>query len=340
MADSSDKILPESSNPPTGAPASRIAPPPTEISIRTTASDLASIKRTGGGPPEPTSISLPALLEREKGAEPAGAAGQIEQPSAPQPSQPVPYKPLSPAAKSVIFVVSALLVAVAIFWGSYYFLYPLVPKKSSQPAAVLTASSTASAALTFQHQSFFKQPTDGTLILKISSSTSSFKENSRQLAPFLSALGASSTLLFEIVLQSPANQPIPAADFFSLIKADILDRDFLVSDFNQDFTLFLYKDKNGLWPGYILQLKTTQNPLLLRDKTRQIENVSSSWSSIFLQPPTIMPAAQFQDALVAGQPVRVLNSEKGAALSYGWFFNKYLIISTSLDGLKQALGRL
>ena len=319
----------------------KVAAPPVEVAIRTMASDIASMAQSGGGPPKPESVTLPFFREEENEGQSFTASRE----------KVLPAKKGSvsggPAFRYVILAASIVAGSAAIFFGSYYGLYPLLGRlKSSAPKATSTTTSTAPSAKApsrFEHHSFFKQAVDGTFILKISSSRAGFQASSQQRGQFLTGLASSSTF-FEIQPQSSSDQPLSANEFFSSINGGVLEQSFLASAFNPDFTVFLYKDKNGLspaeaglWPGYILQLKTNKTPLLLQPDVAKIESASSNWEDLFLQPPG-SPIAMFRDVLVSGQPVRILNfSDTKSVLVYGWFLNKYLIISTSLDGMKQAI---
>ncbi|GEM_PF-2415529 len=332
----------------------KVAPPPVEVAIRTMASDIASMAQSGGGPPRPQSVILPPFSveqeedKRESPVPPKEIASHPPRETAPQEktvSEEREGVPGAPMGKYLMLAASILVAAVAIFFGSYYVLYPLVNRlKSKAPAVPLQASTAPSAQAqpSIEHHSFFKQAVDGTFSLKISSSNAGLQDSSQQLGQFLVGLSATSTF-FEIQPQSSDDQPLSANDFFSSISGGVLDSNFLASAFNPDFTVFLYKDKNGLagqaglWPGYILQLKANQTPLLLKPDAAKVESASSNWQNLFLQSPGA-PAGVFRDAILSGQPVRVLNFSDGkSVLAYGWFFNKYLIISTSLDGLKQAI---
>ena len=324
----------------------KVAAPPVEVAIRTMASDIASIGQSGGGPPKAETVTLPSFSQEERKQEENGESRRARS----------EVKAVSenkgsildaPAFKYSLLAGAVLIGAVAIFLVSYYVFYPLIGwLKSSAPATVSAPTSTAPSIRTgqsFEHHSFFKQAVDGTFPLKISSSNAGFQASSEQLRQFLAGLSASSTF-FEIEAQSSDGKTLAANDFFSLINGGVLEESFLVSAFNPDFTVFLYKDKSGssraeagLWPGYLLQLKANQTPLLLQPSVAKIESASSNWENLFLQSPGT-PAAMFRDALVSGQPVRVLNfSDAKSVLAYSWFFNKYLVISTSLEGMKQAI---
>ncbi len=131
------------------------------------------------------------------------------------------------------------------------------------------------------------------------------------------------------------------SDFLSVIGVNAYDPGFMQSNFKPDFTSFVYKDKNGFWLGYVAQINTSKNPLLLAPTVMKIESSLTSIQDFFLVLPG-SPSGNFKDATVSSQPVRVLalKTPTGANFVYGWFFNNYLIVSTSLEGLRQAVGRL
>ncbi|MBI4086323.1 MAG: hypothetical protein HY433_03755 [Candidatus Liptonbacteria bacterium] len=334
----------------------KVGAPPVEVAIRTMASDIASIGQSGGGPPKAETVTLPSFRQEEINLTENKESRRAE------PEMKVVSEKLSnilgaPAFKYFLLAGSILVGAAVVFLISYYVLYPLIGRlKSATPAAVSAPTSTEAstrAGQGFEHRSFFTQAVDGTFPLKISSSNAGFEGSGEQSRQFLAGLASSSTF-FEIEAQSSDGKALAANDFFSLINGGVLEESFLVFAFNPDFTVFLYKDKKGLpagpfrqnsgdasqtviWPGYIFQLKTGQTPLLLQPMVAKIESASSNWENLFLQSPG-NPAAAFRDALVSGQPVRVLDFSDGkSVLVYGWLFNKYLIISTSLEGMKQAI---
>lgn len=323
----------------------KVSAPPIEVGIRTMASDIASMAESGGGPPQPQNVSLPSFKSEDRTESITPPAEK----ATPEHEEEIPH---SPILKYFVLGVFMLLAAAALFFGSYYVLYPLLSgqKSPAPPVARPATSSTAAvqpvpAKPSFEHRSFFKQAVDGTFALAISSSSAGFQAVDQQLRQSLARFTSNSTF-FEIVPQSPDGQPLAANDFLSSIGANILSTDFIASSFNQDFTAFLYKNKSGLpnrqaglWPGCILRLKGNQTPFFFQSDVSKIENASASLQNLFLMSPG-SPIGGFHDALISGQPIRILNfSNASSVLAYGWFFNKYLIISTSLDGLKQAIQR-
>ena len=155
-----------------------IAPPPTEVSIRTMASDLASLGETGGGPPRPRNVAVPSLQQStNEGANDVSAS--------------------SSSSKVIVTGIVVVASAAGLFFAGYYFLFPfLASVKSPKPAAVLPVASSSiplPAQPAFKHASFFRQPVDGTFVLKISSATEGIQAQSGQLSGFLAGLASSST---------------------------------------------------------------------------------------------------------------------------------------------------
>ncbi len=103
--------------------------------------------------------------------------------------------------------------------------------------------------------------------------------------------------------------------------------------FEDDFTAFLYTDTNGVWPGYILRVKAGVNLDEVKTNASVIEG--SDLSRLYLAAPGTF--APFKSGTVSGKATRyAIGSQPGAAFNYGVIGN-YLMISTSYNGLKNAL---
>lgn len=312
-----------------------VPPPPSEVTVRTLESDLASMAESGGGAPKARPVKF---FHKEEEEEKARKAAVVSMPGiatgapmgTPEAAAPVVPSFLSSKTFLAISLISLLLV---VFMAGYFVIFPLLnPPVPPQAPAAVPAAQTAAQAL--QHKSFFTQPVDGSLPLQIPSPVDGVAAESRQLSSFVNAVSGS---FFEIQPQDGSGQALSATDFFSSINTNVFSAGFLDEDFEKDFTFFLYKDKAGLWPGYVFKLKSAETPLLLANDISKIESASSSLNGLFFAEPANHDA-QFHDELLSGQPVRALNFySPTSTLAYGWFFNKYLIISTSLDGIKQAV---
>lgn len=320
----------QSTNNPERAPVPNVPQPLAEIVVRTMASDTASLAQSGGGSPKAYPVNISS-----RGPSSKGKTGEDEATGIPQAQKKSFFS--APA-----FKISLLGVFLAgVFFAGYFFAYPLINPPSSETgsAAPVTVPARTQPA---EHKSVFSQPVDGILIMTVPPTADGMGAYKDQLKSFVGGLSGS---FFEVTPQDDARSPLPAGKFLSSINAKVLEPGFLDANFTGDFTLFLYSDKSGIWPGYVFQLNPGETPLLLqKSATREIESASSAWQNLFLEssgaPSETSEAkpGKFRDELSGGQPIRTMNFEKSSGvIVYGWFFNKYLIISTSIEGLKQAI---
>ena len=303
---------------------------PAEVAVRTMASDIASIAESGGGSPRPHPVKVFLQAERNENIP---RPTSIFSSSAASRPETLPKKPFfsNPA-----YLFSSLAVSVAIVFLAGYFIYPFFNKKPVQEnQAVVPISNQAPE--TFESIQFFSQSTDGIFTLDVPSAIEGLQAIREQL---VSKVGNLSGSFFEVKIENGGGQPVSAVSFFPSIKSDIFGADFLNNNFEKDFRLFLYKDKSIFWPGYILQIKAGESRIFLQALAQpKIENASSGWNNLFLEPAGT-PGAQFRDEMLSGQPIRILNfSNSSSVIAYGWFHEKYLVISTSPEGLKQAVLR-
>ena len=309
-----------------------VPPPPAEVAVRTMASDLVSMGESGGGSPKPRPIKIFSRSEyREESARVPVSASTVGT-AAPRPIQ---ESVLQTIFFKPAFLFSALgLFLAGVFFIAYYFVYPLLNPKPTTTGVPITTPITQSQS--FEHKSFFSKPSDGTFVLDISSPINGLQDERSKVNSFISDISGS---FFEITPQNGAGQALSANDFFSSIGGNVLGSDFLDANFENDFTLFIYKDKNALRPGYILQLKAGNTPILLQSSVlKKMESSSSTRANLFMESAGLPIGGKFQGGLSSGQPIWFLNYSNGSStLAYGWFFNKYLAISTSLEGLRQAI---
>lgn len=99
-----------------------------------------------------------------------------------------------------------------------------------------------------------------------------------------------------------------------------------------DFTAFLYYDKNGVWPGYVAKIKNGVNLDEVKSNLASLEK--EDLSKFYLAVPGTF--ATFKSGQLNGQPTRyAAGSAAGASFNYV-FINGELIISSSFSGLKAA----
>jgi hypothetical protein len=118
-----------------------------------------------------------------------------------------------------------------------------------------------------------------------------------------------------------------------------LPKAFFEERFENDVTMFAYRDNLGIWPGYILKLKEGQTPLGLTALVQQIEKDPALLAPLYATSTGAL-AGTFRDTQIAGQPVRRVSFAQNAVFIYGWFYNQYLVLGTSDEGVKQAVQRL
>lgn len=310
---------------------SHVPPPPSEVTARTLTSDIASIAESGGGSPKPRPVKV--FRKEEHIQTQGGQRANVLDPD---------FTALRPPRKSFlsnpIFLISLLGVFLAgVFLIGYYILYPFLNPLPPQQTPLVHAKPPK----TQEHKSFFansSRPIDGTFVMDVSSTIDGLQADREML---VSKIGSLSGSFFEFAIQNGGGAPVLASNFFPLINGEILNKDFLANDFENDFTFFIYKENGKLWPGYIFQIKSGLTPILLKGIVSKLENASSSWNSLFLEQNGI-PGRQFSDGLLnSGEPIRYMNfSITPSSLVYGWASNKYLIIATSIEAINQAALRL
>lgn len=206
-----------------------------------------------------------------------------------------------------------------------------------------TAGATTSAA-PFTHVSFFKTPADQVLKLSLASSSQSFNQ---QLSTLLGTANKNSTLL-EVDVKDASGNPASVNELLAAQSGEVLNPLTLASDFNPDATFFVYRDKNGFWPGYVIALAPNETWVSVESGVQQaIESPSATGNiaNLFIAANIGTPSADgFTDSIIASSSVRVLPFFGGtipAYFVYGWTSDHaYLIVSTSQNGFAAALARL
>jgi hypothetical protein len=295
-----------------------------EIRVRTMASDIESVRRGGGllGLSEKISIAMP----RE------GAA----------PDTNVPVGPFSEPKKKTGTYIILGVVGVAALFAVGYFLPLLIASNKGVPTTPIApgGGNAATAPITppiktASHVSFFAIPADANFPIEISASS-----GIASLAEWLQSSKLAEAGLSEAPLTVSGGAIYGWDNFILALGLQTTNKNFFDSNFESDFTSYVYKDTNGAWPGFVFKLKPGLNPLLLSGETPKLEADNAFIYSIFPQLPG-GAAASFTDAQISGQPVRELGfTNKPAAFVYGWVKNKYLVIGTSEAAFGVASPRL
>lgn len=317
----------------------KVPPPPIDVAIRTLESDLASFALTGGTKPKAQMVSLePSAYTASK-----NASGSL--------------------VRRFIVMIVALLVLAGIGYAGYRIYKSLTgapaaqqgqdttsaqvsvtkppPPQVAPPAAIQVPTSTIPLPTAdFTHQTFFRKPVDQALEFVLPSAGAAagdLQTFSQRLSRLFNTANPKGSF-FELRAQTTDTRPLSFGQFIYTVNAPILSQEFLSNTFVPDFTFFVYKDADGYWPGYILALQPNQVWLYASPEVAKLEK-SPSLEVLFATFPGGR-AGDFMDDKIESQPVRSLGFSNAAAhLTYGWMRN-YLIISTSKEGFRQALGRL
>jgi cytoskeletal protein RodZ len=332
-------------------------PPPSEVKVRTMRSDIESMAKSGGGLPSFANIKVSGL-------------------DAPKVSETVVVRAQS---KSNFFVIVLVIIIIAVVAVAGWFAYKIflgsrqtTTTSQSQPvqqtaqttasvatptttvpilALGATATGTATAPTTpFTHVSFFKTPADQILKLTLSA-TSTPQMYNKQLLTLLATANKNASVI-EIDAKDASGNAASINELLATQNAQVLNPLTLASDFDPDATFFVYRDKNGFWPGYVIALAPGQSWVAVQSSVQQIESSQDAAAipNLFLaagaSAATIgTPSTDgFTGSVIGSSTVRVLPFFGGtvpAYFVYGWTpDNQYLILSTSQNGFAAALTRL
>ena len=276
------------------------------------ASDVSSLKQTGGLGPEPK-VFRPSDLVTEPSLDANVVITGVKHPKK--------------IAAVVAGVVAFLALAGAV---AYFFLLPLFTGEEEAEVPVVTPPPAETPEAGFQHQSFFTKAPDATEVTGLSVLTQ---------AEFVAALGTDAAdqtagTLKEVALTvngSPAN----AEDFLALM----LPGNNLSAVLEDDFTAFVYADSNGVWPGYVFKLKEGEDLVVAKERAVLLES-STNLPSFYLVSPGTPAAAGFKDGEAGTAVTRYLAySNAGASFNYSWV-GDYLVLGTSYNGFVKAVSLL
>jgi hypothetical protein len=312
-------------------------PPPPEIGIRTMASDIKSMQSSGGAEATPK-VFKPDDFSSEPIFRPSGAVPKSVSPVA---ASGAGVKVISPNhTKKALIVTLAIVVLLAVAGAAaYFYILPIFTSKPvATPAPVAqtpapTPTPTPIPVGLTQHQSFFTSPASISVPVSLDLSLVTVQTAVSSASSDIQPAGTFKEINFTI-----GGKPWTTQDFLGLVLPN-LAKDFLSSTFEQDFTAFIYYDKNGAWPGYVFKLKPEADTAVA--KTALNPAIEESPAVFFQTSPGVPAKTAFDDgALPDGKAVRFVTfNKKGAALEYSWFGN-YLTVSTSYQGLIEAVKHL
>jgi len=141
--------------------------------------------------------------------------------------------------------------------------------------------------------------------------------------------------LTEVTFQDTTGGQMPLPTFLTALLPDFLDAQSITTYATDDFTAYIFKDKAGIWPGYIFNLKP-EGGATLSQWLASLEK--TNLGAFFVTEAGTLGA--FKDGTVKGVNDRFATGAiAGASFSYAVTATN-LHISTSYEGLKAALGAL
>lgn len=309
----------------------QVPPPPgQDVGIRTMQSDNQSLQQ-GQITPQPQVIN-PANFPTEANLTPETSnqleSGQVED--------------LSVAKKSKTWLWLALGVIVLIGLGllGYFVIYPLLnppapivsptdepPAESSLPLPPEEGEAPAPETVVYE-SAFVVSPN-----LSITAVLDSVSLQSIRSAYLAQAEQMSNQSLAEVELQDANRYPLAFSALVGALLPDFLDAS-QVQEWTEDaFTAFIYKDENGIWPGYVARIKADANTETFAQWLDAFEQ--NDLSGLFVADPGAL--AEFKNGEVNGISDRYAAGQNGASLGYAIVGQDKLLISTSFEGMKEAL---
>jgi len=342
-------------------------PPPQNLNIRTMESDLKSLQETGGQTVKPYN---PNSTPKDQSQEQIFELPQTENSLNLSNLTPPPPADNTNAAKnselnpnnkkknkifSIIIIALVIIAAIAV---GYFIIYPIIASKNTtetptpqQPIQPITNESIPitepveqlpeqqpltqlPSALNLKtieiHASYFKSPADFTREINlIYADLNSLKE-------IIGFRTNETPILEEIIIKNEQNKIISFSGLMPLFAPNFFKLDTL-NYFEDDYTLYTYINNQGTWLGVIAKLKNNADIITIQNQMINLQNDPDN-RNFFLTDPGLMKI--WRDGKIKDKPSSIVDFEKeGASLSYTWF-DKYLLLSTNLNGATEAATRL
>lgn len=301
-----------------------------------------AVNNAGATPPPPTSpfieqkIKIPGYPGPEQsttagGPTPLTTRG-VDIPG-PKASQNIPTGGRS--IKKIVILLVTLIIIGLIGAGLYFFVYPLLTKTPTTsptptPATSITPLESPILATPTPIISATPTPTTMTAVHTSLINADKIEEVESLTSANLESIRAGKSLLKEIIIK-PITPPTALSNFLpSLIDFSAQE---LKSNFNEDFTVFIYYDDiGGEWPGIVLKRKQEADAISAQNIIKRIEIMGSLNGLFLINPGT--PQGDFKSGNYKGINTRYLTySAKGAAINYAWK-GDILMLTTTFPALQ------
>lgn len=347
------------SNFPPAAPAPEPVPPPPAISqdygVRTMSGDVNSLESSGGLGAEPKTFRPRDLLKDEPVFSP-------QDPQSSRASQQPQMPPLSESkhhSKALVISIGAVTGLIILGAAAYFIFFrspaetvppseppappvePVTPPVEPTPPPVEPVPPVEPPppppAPAFQHQSFFPAASNVASVNVALSSLSATDISAAISSAFTAE--ARVPVLKEMVFASGSNN-VNAREFLTgLIPT--LNSAFLEARLDMDFTAWGYKDKDGVWPGYVFRFNPAPTGEAKPDIFPLLEQSSANF---YISSPGAPKNSDFRSGAKFSQNIRDIRylpyTSPGASFNIAWVVvggTHYAVVSTSFDGLKEAM---
>lgn len=337
----------------TGEGESPLVPAPqNEITMRTMASDVASMKEMGGGDPRPYVPSATPIPQTPPPPKPPEPQNKVNPVINPMQTTEIPVIPL-PSQKSgnAFVIIAIILIVLGLGAIGYFYVYPkfvstevveVVEEPNTEeiitttPEVIVEATTTATTTVEVppisglgSHISLFKTAAD------FSSETTLATETVTAIKDAWKGTTVEVPVFKETVFKSTDGKILGQSKLVPLFLPSFITTSSSPL-FEEDFTLFTYTDQKGVWPGIILKAKA-EMATKAKEEAKKIES-NLEWRSLFIIDPG--KEQTWKDGKVGTTGARYISfATKGNALSYTWF-DDILLISTNYQGAQDAAKKL
>ncbi len=304
-------------------PEPKFTPPPSNVFIRTSESDLERIKAEGGTMP---------------GIEPDMAPPPFSPDMPGAGFQEIPEGPVSTPKKSnlVPLLIIGILVIGAILLG-YFFLWPMLRKEKEVLPIELEESTTTTTTIAYSPYPQISGPFQKSIV-NISISGEIVKEAIHEIA--LSEIASPNT--FKALIPKTHNDPLTNEEIVLSLIPELPARlhPYLLA---RKYLAYVYYGEVNPSLGLIIEIGA--------ENKEEVKSVFLSWEknlgilkdlqNLFLvSVPTKRDSKEFQETTNAGAEIRYFSySGEEVAISYA-FFDQYLVLTSSLESINSAISHL
>ena len=342
--------------------------PSPDVQVRTMASDINSLKETGGQNVKPYTPPPDSLAKDQQTVEPPPVKQTPKTQSVPPMSGGSPPSPPSTnletkspmkdkkSSKGLAIGIIVFLIIVGLAAIGYFFVLPLISSPDidtpidieeaappvDEPPLIPSAEEEAPPVeeeeplaeeeppLTPTHSSLLQTSAD------VISEVTLSEINLAAIKEGFDLTTSSEPTFKELIFKDSDDQVLNFAQIMQNILPTLFTEELSAIFEENNFTIFSYSDDQNVWAGYIGKLKADSVIADAQSNISQLEQ-STELNNLFLTAPG--ESQEWKDGQVEGVASRYLIFENGAALNYAWL-NDVFIIGTSYPSFKEAIKKL